>query len=118
MPERIETRDLVMMGLTTHKLSRIVSTTKIGSAFRSPFTRFQEPAGKGEVAEEPRGEGARYAVGELLLCPYCLGQWVSAGLAAGYMVDPTVVRFITAIYSAETISDFLQLAYRAAEERA
>jgi hypothetical protein len=36
--------------------------------------------GKGEVAEEPRGMGLQRAVGELLGCQYCLGQWFSAAI--------------------------------------
>ena len=51
------------------------------SFLRAPFTRFQESSGQGEVVEEePCGHGLRLAVGELLVCPYCLAQWVATAL--------------------------------------
>ena len=118
LPERIPAADIVVMGIATHKISRVISKSKIGGFFRAPFTRFERPTGQGEVAEHARGTGARYAIGELLLCPYCLSQWTSAGLVGGYMVDPRVIRFISSVYTAQTIADFLQLGYYASEKRA
>ena len=118
LPERIPAADIVIMGVATHKISRVISKSKIGGFFRAPFTRFERPTGQGEVSEHARGSGARYAIGELLLCPYCLSQWTSAGLAAGYMLDPRVIRFVSSVYTAQTIADFLQLGYFASEKRA
>ena len=118
LPERIPAGDLVMIGVATHKISRVISKSKIGGFFRAPFTKFEAATGQGEVSESARGTGARYAIGELLRCPYCLSQWASAGLLSGYIADPRVVRFISSIYTAQTIADFLQLGYYAAEERA
>lgn len=118
LPDRVPVTDIVMIGVATHKISRVISKSKIGGFFRAPFTRYEGPAGQGEVSERARGTGARYAIGELLLCPYCLSQWASAGMTAGYMFDPRVVRFLSSIYTAQTIADFLQLGYYAAEERA
>ena len=118
LPERIPITDVLVMGVATHKISRVISKSKIGGFFRAPFTRLEGPAGQGEVSESARGTGARYAIGELLLCPYCLSQWTSAGLLGGYMLDPRVIRFLSSIYTAQTIADFLQLGYHASEERA
>ena len=118
LPDRIPAADLVVMGVATHKISRVISKSKIGGFFRAPFTRFEGPTGQGEVSERARGSGARYAIGELLLCPYCLSQWTSAGLLSGYMLDPRVIRFISSVYTAQTIADFLQLGYYASEKRA
>ena len=59
----------------------------------------------------------RRAMGELLSCPYCLGMWVSGGFHAGLLFAPRTTRFLASILGSLTISDFLQIAYRAAEER-
>jgi len=118
LPERIPLGDLLLIGVATHKLSRLIARDKVTSFLRAPFTRFQEPAGHGEVEEQPRGGGLRLAVGELLVCPYCLAQWVAAGLVAGYVAAPRQTRIVSAVYTAETISDFLQAGYRAAVDRA
>ena len=118
LPERVSAGDVLLTGVATHKLSRLISKDRVASFVRAPFTRFQESTGQGEVAEEPRGRGLRKAVGELLICPYCLGQWVAGGFAAGLVVAPRPTRLVASMYAAKTVSDFLQLAYLAAEKRA
>ena len=118
LPERVPIADVVLLGLASHKLSRVISKERITSVFRAPFTEFEARAGHGEVEEKPRGRGLRHSLGELLVCPYCLAQWVSAGFAVGLVYAPRATRLVATVYSAEAISDFLQLAYRACEERA
>jgi hypothetical protein len=118
LPERFGAGDLVLMGVATHKVSRLIAKDKVTSFLRAPFTRYQEASGQGEVEEEARGRGLQLALGELLSCPYCLAQWVAAAFACGLVASPRVTRFVAAIYAAETISDFLQAAYLAAEKRA
>ena len=118
LPERFSAGDVLLAGAATHKISRLLTKDKVTSFVRAPFTRFQEPSGHGELEEAPRGDGMRYAIGELLVCPYCVAQWVAAGFAVGLVAAPRATRFVGGIYAAETISDFLQLAYKAAEDRA
>lgn len=118
LPERVGTRDIVLNGIAAHKLSRLLSRAKVTSFIRAPFTRYQDAAGKGELSEEARGTGVRRSFGELLNCPYCLSQWAAAAFTVGLVAAPRPTRLIAAMYTAETVADFLQLAYRAAEERA
>lgn len=117
LPERVSTADVLLIGIASHKLSRLIAKDKVTSFIRAPFTRFQESSGHGEVEEEPCGHGLRLAVGELLVCPYCLAQWVAAGLTLGLLTAPRYTRLLGTIFAAHTVSDFLQVAYRAAEER-
>ncbi len=117
-PERLSTADVVMVGIATHKLSRLLTKAKATSFLRAPFTELQEPRGRGEVEEKPRGgSGLPGALGELLVCPYCMDQWVAAGLTSGLVLAPRATRLVAATYSAQTLADFLQLAYKATEER-
>jgi hypothetical protein len=118
LPEHVRASDLLLAGVTTHKVSRLLTKDRVTSFVRAPFTRYQEPAGHGELEEKARGSGLRLAVGELLICPFCISQWVSAGFLVGLVAAPRTTRFIGAIYVAETVSDVLQLAYKAAEDRA
>jgi hypothetical protein len=118
MPERPTVGDVVLMGVATHKVSRLLSKDKVTSFLRAPFTRYQEASGHGEVEEQARGTGLRLAVGELVLCPYCLSQWVAAGFAVGFVAAPRMSRFMAGLYTAETLADMLQLGYLAAEKRA
>ena len=55
-------RDVLLLGVATHKLARIISKDAVAS--RAPFTAYTGPAGPGEVMEEVRGHGVRHAVGE------------------------------------------------------
>jgi hypothetical protein len=118
LPERPSAADLALAGIATHKVTRLLSRDRVTAFIRAPFTRYQEPAGHGELEEVARGTGVRLAVGELLVCPYCLAQWVAGGFAVGLAAAPRTTRFIAGMYAAETLSDFLQLAYKAAEDRA
>lgn len=118
LPAEVATRDIVLSGIATHKLSRLLAKDKVTSFIRAPFTRYQESAGQGELSEKVRGTGVRKGFGELLNCPYCLSQWVAAAFAVGLVAAPRPTRLIASMYTAETVADFLQLAYYAAEERA
>jgi hypothetical protein len=118
VPQRIPWWDVVLFGVATHKVARLISKDRVTSFMRAPFVRYEDDAGHGEVSEEPRGTGLRLATGELLACPYCLAQWVAAAFGVGYIVAPSETRLIASVYTAETISDFLQLVYKAVEEQA
>ena len=116
-PERIGAGDLILAGVATHKVSRLIAKDKVTSFLRAPFTRYQESAGHGELEEAARGSGLRLAVGELLVCPYCLAQWVAAGFTVGYLRVPRLTRALAGMWTIHTIADALQLAYKAAEKR-
>ena len=117
LPERVPAGDVLLIGVASHKLSRLISKDKVTSPVRAPFTELEGSGGPSEFEESSRGTGARKAIGELLVCPYCLGLWVVAGFAVGLLFAPRLTRFLAAIFSALTISDFFQIAYKAAEEK-
>ncbi len=114
LPERPGVWDAVTAGAATYKLTRIATKAKVTGFVRAPFVRFEEEAGRGEVSETPRGSGLRYAIGELLVCPHCLAQWVAGAIAVGYVAAPRLTRFLTFLYTVVAVSDFAQIAYRAA----
>jgi uncharacterized protein DUF1360 len=116
LPRQISSKDLVLAGVATHKVSRLISKDRVTGFLRAPFTRYQESAGHGEVEEEPRGTGLQRAIGELVLCPYCLGNWVAAGFVGGFLFAPRTTRVVAGMYTALTISDFLQMAHKAVEQ--
>lgn len=100
-----------MLALATHKVSRLLTKESVTSPLRAPFTTYQDSAGEAELNEEVRGEGFRHAVGELVTCPFCVGQWVATGLVAGLVFAPRATRLVGATFATLAGSDLLQLAY-------
>lgn len=108
-------KDLLLLVLATHKLSRLTAKDPITSPLRVPFTRFRGVSGPSELAEEVRGHGSRHAVGELVTCPFCLAPWAATALLGGYTLAPGAARAVCTALSAVAGSDFLQYAYAAAQ---
>ncbi|HEX7298029.1 MAG TPA: DUF1360 domain-containing protein [Solirubrobacteraceae bacterium] len=116
LPQRMDARDLALVTVATHKASRLLTKDRVTSTVRAPFTRFEDDAGPGEVSEAARGRGLRRAVGELIVCPYCVGLWISSAFAAGLLVAPRPTRWLAAVLSALFGADLLQIAYKNAED--
>ena len=117
LPERVSMADVLLMGVATHKFSRLLTKDRVTSFVRAPFVRYDGDAGPSEVNESPRGDGAQRAIGELVTCPYCIGLWIASGFAFGLASAPRATRFVATIGTVLTLSDFLHLAYVAAVER-
>ena len=117
LPEHVQAGDIALIGTASFKLSRLISKKKVTAFVRAPFTELEGSGGPAELEEHPRGSGLRRAMGELLVCPYCLGLWASGAFHAGLLFAPRATRFSASVLAAMTISDFLQIAHKAAEER-
>jgi hypothetical protein len=92
----------------------------VTSPLRAPVTRYHEPAGAAELNEEVRDTGSslRHGIGELITCPFCLAAWVATGLTGGLVLAPRLTRLVATALTATAVSDFLQMAYSLAKEKA
>ena len=107
--------DIVLLGIGSFKLSRLLAKDKVTSFIRAPFV---EPAGTttaAEMAERPAGDGARKAIGELLTCPFCLDQWVATAALLSYLTAPRFTRAAAAGLAMVSVADVGQYAYRAVQ---
>jgi hypothetical protein len=118
LPDRVGVHDVVTIGLATHKVARLLTKDSVTSFLRAPFVRLEEKSGTNSVTEHPRGDGLQRAVGELLSCPECTGQWVASGLVVGLLHAPRVTRAVTGLYSALALADLMQFAYVGLKSRA
>jgi len=118
LPERVDTKDLVLLGVATHKLSLIGAQDAVTSPLRAPFTELQERESPKSLDEKPRGKGLRRSVGELLTCQFCLGMWVASFFTYGLVLAPRVTRLIATVFTVVTISDHLHQTYKALMKRA
>lgn len=103
--------DILMTGIATYKVSRMMARDKVLAPLRAPFTRFEKNAGRSEVEEHSRGQGLSRAIGHLVTCPFCLSPWVATGLTATYLVSPVAERTVTAIASVVAWADVLQVVH-------
>jgi Protein of unknown function (DUF1360) len=113
LPENIGAQDVGLVAGASFALSRLVAKKKVTAFVRAPFTELQGHGdAPGELDERPRGGGARRAIGELLICPYCLDMWAATAGVLGLVVAPRETRVVSAILSAFGLSDLLQGVYR------
>ena len=119
LPQRVAPGDLALLSVATYKLSRLIAKDRVTSFLRAPFTRYKGESDRpGEVDEEPRGRGLQHALGELLVCPYCLAQWVGTGLLATYIREPRLARTVASAFTIVAASDMLQQTWIAVDKRA
>lgn len=116
LPERWKAGDLLLLGTATAKLSRLLAKDRVTAVLRAPFTRFEEDTQRGEVSESARGTGAQRAIGELVTCEYCMGQWVAAGFVIGAATAPRTTRAIAALFTVYAISDAVNIARSTADQ--
>lgn len=116
LPKRPSLLDLALLGVATHKLSRIIAKDRITGILRAPFVNYIRSCGAGEVEEEPRGHGFQRGIGNLVSCPYCMAPWSATALAFGFIFAPRVARFFAGILTSVAISDFLHQAYLKAKD--
>ena len=117
LPKRFSLLDLALLGMATHKLSRMVAKDRITGVLRAPFVSYIRSAGAGEVEEEPRGRGIQRGIGNLISCPYCMAPWCATALAFGFVFAPRATRLFAGILASVAGSDFLQRAYLAAKKK-
>lgn len=65
LPEKVRLGDLLLLGVATHKLSRLITKDWVTSPLRAPFTEYHGSDGAGEVSDRARGQGMQRALGEL-----------------------------------------------------
>lgn len=106
---KMEGGELLLTGVATFKLSRVIAKSWIGTAIRAPFTRYVSQGSGDEVNETARGRGVQEAVGDLLTCPFCTAHWVASALVLGHDAAPGPARALTRILTVDAISDTLQL---------
>lgn len=117
LPAKVDAGQLLLVGTASHKVSRLIAKDKVTSPLRAPFTELEGKGGPAELEESSRGTGLRKAIGELVICPFCLDLWVVAAFSVGLLFAPRVTRFVASLFAALTVSDFFQIAYKAAEDK-
>lgn len=111
IPDSLPPRDVTLLALATHKLSRLLAKDPVTSPLRAPFTEYAGTSGPAELHEEVRGSGVQKTVGELVTCPFCTGIWVATGFTAGLIFLPRTTRLAMGTLAALAGADMLQYGY-------
>jgi hypothetical protein len=104
--EPLRPGEVVPLGLATFAVSKMVAKEKVDAWMREPFV--DERA---DGARTPKGEGLRYAVGELLTCTRCVGMWSALGLVALRVKRPREARLVGAVLGASAVNDWAQTTF-------
>ena len=118
LPERVDVKDIALLGVATHKLSMLVANDAVTSPLRAPFTELKEKKSPKSMDEAPRGSGLRRSIGELLTCKFCVGQWVASFFTYGLVLAPAATRLVASIFAVVAVSDHLHQTYKALMKRA
>lgn len=110
-PTALSPWDVAQLALATQRVARLVAKDPVTSPVRAPVTRYTGTSAPGEVAEEVRGHGLAHAVGELLICPMCVGQWIATAFTLGLVLAPRPTRLAMGTFAGMGVADFLQHLY-------
>ena len=108
--------ELALLSVAVFRVTRTVSKDAVLSHLRAPFTVFEGPSAPGEVHESPRSGPVRHAVGELVTCPFCLGQWVGTAALVSFAAAPRATRWVATLMTVVAASDALQYAFAGLEK--
>jgi hypothetical protein len=110
--ERLDPLTLALTGMAAHRIGRMIAFERVGEPIREEFTRtIPDETGVDETVVA-RGRGVRWAIGELLSCPLCVGTWAALGLSIGMLVLPGPTRFVVRVLG---IAGLAELNYVAVE---
>jgi Protein of unknown function (DUF1360) len=111
LPDRLGWSELALASVAVHRMARVIAKDRVTSVLRSPFVEYQGRGLPNELEERPRGRGLRLAVGQLLNCPYCLGEWLALASVVGLVFAPRPTRALASVLTVSTAADVLQELY-------
>jgi hypothetical protein len=103
--EAIPQAELIPLAAASFALSKLLVKEKVETWVRSPFVD--------ETADgrKPKGDGLRYAVGELLSCTRCSGGWAALALVGLRLHSPAAGKAVTTVLVASAGNDFLHAGF-------
>lgn len=113
--ESISAADLAVLSIGSQKLARMATKDRVSTVLREPFTNYDgtDGASPGETVESARRDGGalQQAVGELLVCPYCMSTWSATALLGTYLADRKLGRTLGALLTTVSLAEMMQGVY-------
>jgi len=98
LPRKFGLLDLALLGVATHKLSRIVAKDRITGILRAPFVSLFAVLALARWKRSHAAVDFKRGIGHLISCPYCMAPWCATGLSFGLLFSPRVTRFFAGIW--------------------
>lgn len=98
---------IIMLGLASFRLTRLIVFDKITEPLRRPF--FIEIMEGDEVYLIPKEKGFRKWIGELLACYWCTGVWASIALVFLYMSKWVFAELVILILAIAAIASIIEV---------
>lgn len=106
--------DLILLGLSTYRAGHLIAYERVTEPVRAPLTdTVPDSSGVGDTVVAT-GTGVRYALGELVSCPTCVGTWAAAGLVYGLHLAPQPTRVFLAVMGTTGAAELLHCSIEAA----
>ena len=99
--------ELVLLGLASHRIGRMIAFERVGEPFRAPFTATVPDDSGVDETVVARGRGVRWTVGELVSCPTCVATWASLALALGQRFLPGPTRVLVGILATAGVAEIV-----------
>ena len=97
---------VIVFGLASFRLTRLLVFDKITEGLRRPF--FNEKEIDGDIYLLPYEKGVRGWIGKLLSCYWCTGIWASGGLLGGYFLWPEVFLALVCLLAIAAVGSIIE----------
>ena len=111
-PESVSAFDFLLLCLATFRITELITADRITKFLRDPFVhreKVREPDGSEDVKVKPAGRGLKKFIGELIICPWCIGVWIGTVLTYFYLLAPGPARVFLLAVSAAAGGILIQL---------
>ena len=103
---------ILILGLASFRLTRLIVYDKITEFLRSPFFNEVEETnedGTKDIYLLPKEKGLKKWIGELLSCFWCTGIWVSIGITLLFLSGARWGSFIILILAVAAIGSIIEV---------
>lgn len=102
---------VLLMGLASFRLTRLIVFDKITEFIRAPFfneIEQENEQGEKEIYLVPKSAGLKGWIGELLSCYWCTGIWASLFIGGLHYFSTPAGEFLIVILAVAAIASFIE----------
>ena len=102
---RIGPFELLLLGLASYRIGRMIAFERVAQPLREPFTATVPDESGADETVVARGRGVRWVIGELMSCPTCVATWAALVLYVGLALVPGPTRMLVNVLAAVGVAE-------------